>query len=199
MGFVNPDRVFREALRQGSTGKAGGRVRPPREGPERPGRGAQGGLGQVRARGAHADRAAARAAPEGADRPGPRVPAQAPRIPGRPERPQERRVAAGLRARQPRGQAGGGGRKVRCDPAGSDLHQPQARHHRKGDQGAERRHRASNTPAQGALGCPCGYSASKARIRLASKPSGASCTATRSCASRASRRSNPRRPRRSPS
>jgi outer membrane protein len=61
VGFVNTDRIFREAnSRQGGAGQAGTGIRQAREGPQRPGHLAQDGLRQVRARGAHPVRKPAR-------------------------------------------------------------------------------------------------------------------------------------------
>src|SRR6185369_12820462 len=124
---------------QGSAGQAGTGVFQAREGTQRPGQYVEEPFRQIRARGPHVVRVPARATPEAAAGPGPRFPAQAPRIPGRPERAQERRTAAGARTRQPCGQAGRGGRKIRRGAPGSGVHQSQARHHRQGDQGAQRR------------------------------------------------------------
>lgn len=54
---------------------------------------------------------------------------------------QERRVAASARAGQPGREASGRSGEVRRNLPGSGLHQSEARHHGQGDQGAERRHR----------------------------------------------------------
>ena len=60
------------------------------------------------------------------------------RVPGGPEPAQERGAGDRRRADQPRHQADLRDREVRPDPAGSRVLEPEGRHHRQGDQGAQR-------------------------------------------------------------
>ena len=86
-------------------------------------------------------RSRARPTPARPGRPGSRAAAKAPRVPGRPEPAQERGARRCRRANQPRHQADLRDREVRPDHPGSRVLGSQGRHHRQGDQGAQRAER----------------------------------------------------------
>ena len=126
IGFVNSDRVLREAMpAKAAQAKLEAEFSQAREGAERHRQRAEGAPRDKLEQGrAHAVRGRAHAAPARPGRPGPRVPAQAPRVPGRPDQRKNEELAAVVERANRVIKQIAETEKYDLDPAGSGVRQP---------------------------------------------------------------------------